>query len=143
MVTISREIRIPAAASTVWWVLATPTQQPLIDDRVHLVTEWGQPGTVGSGYELAMRGRPPMRLTVTDAEPGARHITTIEWNGRARGSQEAHLRADGTACVLAYAMSVEVPRILRPLQRIYGRKQLDQWLESVARVSATTSGPHS
>ncbi|RNL65724.1 SRPBCC family protein [Nocardioides marmoriginsengisoli] len=134
-VTISREIRIPAPPAVVWSVLATPSQQSVVDQRVRLISEWGEPGTVDSGYELSMRGRLPMRLHVTDAVAGERHVVAIEWNGRTRGSQEAHLEPDGVGCVLMYTMSIEVPLGLRSLQRIYGEKRLGKWLDAVARVS--------
>ena len=135
MVSVTREIRVAAPAAAVWSVLATPSRQPVVEPRVRLVSEWGEPGTVDSGYELALRGRPTMRLRVTEAVPGERHVTELEWNGRPRGSQEAHLRGDGSGCLLTYTMSVEVPRVLRPLQRAYGGRQLGRWLEAVARVS--------
>ena len=134
-VTISREIRIPASTTVVWSVLSTPSKQPVVEPRVHLISEWGEPGTLDSGYEFAMRGRPNTRMRVTDAVPGERHFVTIDWNGRTRGSQEARLRPDGADCILAYTMSIDVPLGLRSIQRVYGKKQLGRWLESVARVS--------
>lgn len=135
MVRISREIRIPASTAAVWSVLSTPSKQPVVEPRVHLISEWGEPGTLDSGYELAMRGRPTTRLRVTDAVPGERHIVSIDWNGRTRGSQEAHLRPDGADCILTYTMSIDVPLGVRSIQRVYGKKQLSRWLDAVARVS--------
>lgn len=120
----------------VWAVLSTPSQQSVVDPRVRLVGEWGEPGTVGSSYELAMRGRPTMRLRVTDAVPGECHMGDIEFRGRVRGTHEARLRADGAGCVLAYTFSFETPLLLSPLQRIFGHRQLGRWLEGVARASA-------
>jgi hypothetical protein len=139
-VRISREIRIPAPAAAVWSVLSTPSQQSVVEPRVRLVSEWGEPGTLGSGYELAMRGRPNMCLRVTDVVPGERHIVELEWKGRTRGSQEAHLRPDGANCILAYSMSIDVPLGLRSMQRVYGKKQLSRWLDAVARVSTAPRG---
>lgn len=135
-VTISREIRTAAAPATVWWVLATPSQQPVIDARVQVVNEWGEAGAVGSGYELAVPRRPVMRLQVVDALPGERHLVSVAWEGRTRGAQDARLVPDGTGCVLTYTMSIDVPRVLAPIQRWYGMKQLGEWLDAVARVSS-------
>jgi len=115
MVTISSEIRISAPPAAVWSVLATPSQQPVVEPRTQLVSEWGEPGTVGSGYEPATRGRPTTRLHVTEAVPGELH---------------------GAGCLLTYTMSIDVPLVLRPVQRAYGKKQLSRWLDAVARVSA-------
>ncbi|GAA4757439.1 hypothetical protein GCM10023350_48840 [Nocardioides endophyticus] len=139
VVSITREIRINAPTMAVWSVLSTPSQQPVVEPRVHLVSEWGEPGTLDSGYELAMRGRPTMRLQVTDVVPGERHVVAVSWNGRTRGSQDARLRADGADCILTYTFSVEVPLALRPIQRAFGNRQLGRWLDAVAHVS---SAPH-
>lgn len=139
-VSTTREIRIAASPMAVWTVLSTPSLQPAIDHRVRLVGEWGEPGTVDSSYELAMRGRPTMRLRVTEAVPGECHSGVIEWKGRARGSQEARLRADGPGCVLVYTFSIETPLLLRPIQRAFGTWQLGRWLDGVARVSVASSG---
>lgn len=136
-VAVTREIRIAAPAATVWSVLATPSQQPVVEPRVRLVRQWGEPGTPRSGYELAMRGRPAMCLHVTEAVPGERHVTAIEWKGRTRGSQEARLRPDGADCVLTYTISIDVPLVLRAIQRFYGGRELVRWLEAVSRVSTT------
>lgn len=130
------EIRIHASPAAVWSVLATPSRQSEIEPRVRLVSEWGEPGVPGSGYELAMGRRPATRLTVTDAVPGEWHRTEIAWNGRPRGSQDARLRAEGASCLLAYTVSLDVPVAMRPIQRAYGRRQLSRWLDAVARVSA-------
>jgi carbon monoxide dehydrogenase subunit G len=131
----TREIRIAAPPTAVWWVLATPSLQSAVEPRVRLTGERGEPGTVGSSYELAMRGKPTTHLSVTDAEPGVRHVAAVGWSGRHRGSQEAQLRPDGAGCVLTYTVSIDVPRILRPFQRTFGARQLGRWLEGVARVS--------
>lgn len=139
-VTISSEIRILAAPTVVWSVLATPSQQPVVEPRTRLVSEWGERGTVGSGYELAARGRPTTRLRVTESVPGEVHIVAVEWDGRTRGSQGAHLRPDGGYCILNYTMSIEVPLGLRSIQRVYGTKQLRRWLEAVDRVSTLSAG---
>ena len=137
-VSFTREIKIAAPPTAVWSVLATPSRQPAVDPRVRLTGEWGEPGTVGSSYELAMRGKPTTRLSVTDAEPGVRHVAAVGWNGRPRGSQEAHLRPDGAGCVLTYTVSIDVPRVLRPVQKSFGARQLGRWLEGVARVSTAS-----
>lgn len=134
MVDVTREIGIPATPEVVWSVLATPSQQPVLEPRVRLVSEWGTPGTVGSGYELAMRGRPAMRLSVTQAIEGDIHAVAIELKGRRRGSQMARLRADGSGSVLTYTVSYDVPRLMSGIQRAYCNRQLARWLESVARV---------
>lgn len=135
-VRFSREIRIPASTAAVWSVLSTPSQQAAVWPGVRVVSEWGEPGSLHSGYELAMRGRPNTRARVVDVVPGERQVVTIEWGGRVHGSQEALLRADGADCVLNYSMSLDAPWGLRSLQRVYGRKQLGRWLAGVARVSS-------
>lgn len=140
MVTISREIRISASPGAVWSALATPSQQPVIEPRVRLVGEWGEPGTVGSGCELAMSGRPTMRMSVTEAAPDELHVVSIEWKGRTRGVQEARLRSVSAGCILTYTMSIEVPLVLVPVQRIFGNRQLVHWLDAVARVTAASDG---
>lgn len=137
-VRISHELRIQASAQRVWTVLSTPSRQSSIDPRVRVVEERGEPGTVGSCYVVAARGRPPMSATVTEAVPGTSHVVTLDWNGRTRGLQEARLRPDGQGCVLTYAMEVDVPLGLRWLQRVYGTRQLVRWLDAVARVSTST-----
>lgn len=142
MVEVTREIAIAARASTVWSVLSTPSQQPVIEPRVRLVSEWGTPGTVDSGYDVAMRGRPTMRMTVTDAIPGELHAVAIGFKGRQRGRQEARLRSHEEGCVLTYTFSIEVPRLMSGIQRSYGNKQLVRWLDAVARVSTATEAQH-
>lgn len=139
-VRFSREIRIPASPAAVWSVLSTPSQQPVVWPGVRLVSEWGEPGTLGSGYELAMPGRPVTRARVVEVVPGERHVATIDWSGRTRGSQEALLQADGADCLLSYTMSLDAPWGLRSLQRVYGKKRLGHWLEAVARVSTAVDG---
>lgn len=124
---------------TVWSVLSTPSQQPVIDPRVRVVDEWGEPGSVGSSYELTMRGRPTMRLRVTEAAPGESHVGDIEWRGHVRGVQDARLRSDGPSCVLTYTFSIQTPLLLRPIQRVFGHWQLGRWLEGVARASLAST----
>lgn len=143
MASFTREIRIAAPTRVVWSVLATPSLQSAVDPRVRLTGEWGEPGTVGSSYELAMRGKPTTRLNVTDAEPGERHVVAVGWDGRTRGSQEARLRPDGAECLLTYTVSIDVPRVLRPVQMAFGARQLGRWLEAVARVSSSSCGRRS
>jgi hypothetical protein len=139
-VRFSHEVRIPAALEDVWSVLVTPSLQPVLEPRARLVSEWGEPGTVGSGYEVAMRGRPSMRGRVTDAVMGQRYVVTIEIDGRTRGRQDARLRSDGADCVLFYAVTNDVPRALHWIHRAVGQKQLSRWLDAVARLSTTTRG---
>ena len=140
-VEVTREIEIAARPGAVWITLSTPGQQPRIEPRVCLVSEWGTPGTVDSGYELAMRRRPTLRLTVTHAIPEELHVTAIDLNGRRSGWQEARLTPSEAGTLLAYTFAFQVPTGMGWIQRTYASKQLARWLASVARVSSSQDVP--
>ncbi|MCE5289499.1 MAG: SRPBCC family protein [Nocardiaceae bacterium] len=52
-ISITDEIRIDASCDVVWAVIVDPAMQPIVDPRLNLVDQWGEPGVPGSGYLLS------------------------------------------------------------------------------------------
>ncbi|SDC96501.1 SRPBCC family protein [Nocardioides lianchengensis] len=143
-VAVTQERLIPTRPAAVWSVVADPAMQERLDGRVRLESSSGADGEVGSGYVLAIRVAPlvKMRLTydVVEADPESRLVAHVTRKGVRYGEQHAELTSGPDGTLLRWTVVVSVGPVTARIAEQSVAQQLTPWLDAVAR-EAQAVGP--
>ena len=126
-------------AERLWAVFADPVTAASLDDRVNFVSSTGEPGTVGSSYELdlaigPLRLRQLVRVAEAVRPTLLKAVTSME--GRVVAVQTAHIEPTEAGCRVTWTVTMESSRMGAGQARRKATKELPKWLAAAERAAA-------
>jgi carbon monoxide dehydrogenase subunit G len=129
-----------ASAADLWRVFADPEVASSLDSRVQLVGSSGDPGAVGSSYDLVVKAGPlhvEQHVVVTASAEPSLIVAETSTAGRVVAVQRAELAAVDEGARLTWTVEQQAPALLAAWARRRCQRELDRWL--AAADAALTS----
>jgi len=136
-VSVTQERQLAADPAAVWSVISDPAMHERLDARARLESRSGEDGEAGSGYVLAMRVAPLVKIRlqydIVEAEREKRLVAHVTRKNSRYGEQQAELTSGPDGTLLRWTVVLSVGPVTARVAEQSIAQQLTPWLEAVER----------